>query len=582
MGYYFYYPLENKNCVARYAEFFETNLIKQETTGSIVDFDEIQSEDAQPSKNTSLHQHEVEHDTVEPQTDVIPIRRSARIPQEPERYSFYIDAKEHELGDHGEPPNYQAALSVHEFEKWLEAMNAEMQSMKDNQVWNLVDLPPNCKTVGSKWLFKKKTDMDGIIHTYKSRLVAKGFTQTYEVDYKEEFSPVANVKAIRILISITAYYDYDIWQIDVKTAFLNGHLNEDIYTVQPEGIWNKRFDEEIKKYGFTQNPDKPCVYKRASGSIIVFLILYVDDILLMGNNIPMLQDVKSWLGKCFAKKDLGEAACILGIKIYQDRSRRSIGLSQNAYTDKILKQFKMDTSKRGTIPMQPNVYLRKSQGPFTLAEVKRMKGIPYASAVGSIMYAVRCTRPDVALSRNLTSRYQQNPGESHWTAIKNILKYLRNTKDMFLVYGGDSTTELGVVDWKSSKQSTTTMSSMEAKYIAATEAAMKAIWIRKFIYGLDVVPNIDKPMDMYCDNTCAITIADEPGVQKGANHFRRKYHCIREVIQEGDIRILKVHTDNNLADPLTKPMPYTNMLSMLGALDLDQLVVSYRSVYFSI
>ncbi|GJZ33511.1 retrotransposon protein, putative, ty1-copia subclass [Tanacetum coccineum] len=328
MGYYFYYPLENKIFVARYVEFFETRLIKQEASGSTIDFDEIQSEDAQPSENTSLHQHEVKPDTVEPQTD------------------------EHELGDHGEPPNYRAALSDPESEKWLEAMNAEMQSMKDNQVWNLVDLPPN----------------------------SKGFTQTYEVDYDETFSPTADIKAIRILIAITAYYDYEIWQMDVKTAFLNGRLKEDVYMAR----------------------------------------------------------------KCFAMKDLGEAAYILGIKIYQDRSRRLIGLSQNAYINKTLKRFRMDTSKCGTIPMQPNVDLSNTQGPSTLAEVKRMKGIPYASAVGSIMYAVRCTRPDVAFSQNLTSRYQQNLGESYWTAVNNILKYLRNTKDMFLVYGGDSTTELGV------------------------------------------------------------------------------------------------------------------------------------------
>ncbi|GJR16017.1 retrotransposon protein, putative, ty1-copia subclass [Tanacetum coccineum] len=203
----------------------------------------------------------------------------------------------------------------------------------------------------------------------------------------------------------------------------------------------------------------------------------------------------------------------------------------------------MDTSKLGTIPMQPNVDLRKSQGPSTPAEVKRMKGVPYALAVGSIMYIVRY---------------------------------------MFLVYGGDSTTELGVtcytdaswetdqddlrsqtgfvfvmnggvVDWKSSKQSTIAMSSMEAEFIAA----MEAIWIHKFISGLGVVPSIDKPMDIGCDNTSAITIADEPGVQKGAKHIRRKYYFIRKVIQEGDIRILKVHTDNNLTDPLTKPMPCT-------------------------
>ncbi|GJZ53879.1 retrotransposon protein, putative, ty1-copia subclass [Tanacetum coccineum] len=290
--------------------------------------------------------------------------------------------KEHELGDHGKPSNYRVALSDPESKKWLEAMNAEMQSIKDNQ-----------------------------------------------------------------------------------TAFLNGHLNEDVYMVQPEGFvnpkhprrvyklqrsiyklkqasrsWNKRFDEEIKKYDFTLNPDEPCV---------------------------------------------GEATYILGIKIYRDRSRRLI-LSQNAYIDKILKRFKMDASKRITIPMQPNVDW------------------------SSMMYAVRCTRLDVAFSYNLTSRYQQMPGESHWTAVKNILKYLRNTKDMFLVYGGDSTTELSVTCYTDASW---------AEYIAASEAAMEAIWIHKFISRLGVVPDNDRPMDMYCDNTGAITIADEPCVQNGAKHF---------------------------------------------------------------
>ncbi|GJU81631.1 hypothetical protein Tco_1283996 [Tanacetum coccineum] len=134
MGYYFYYPLENKIFVTRYAEFFKTNLIKQEASGSTIYFDEIQREDAQPSENTSLHQHEVEHDVVDPQTDVIPVRRSVRIPQAPERYGFYIDAEEHELGDHEEPANYRAALLDPKSEKWLEAINTKMQSMKDNQV----------------------------------------------------------------------------------------------------------------------------------------------------------------------------------------------------------------------------------------------------------------------------------------------------------------------------------------------------------------------------------------------------------------------------------------------------------------
>ncbi|GJR18249.1 retrotransposon protein, putative, ty1-copia subclass [Tanacetum coccineum] len=257
--------------------------------------------------------------------------------------------------------------------------------------------------------------------------------------------------------------------MDVKTAFLNGYLDEDIYMVQPEGFvdpnhprkvcklqrsiyglkqasrsWNKRFHEEIKRFGFDQNLDEPCVYQKASGSNITFFILYVDDIIIMGNHIPSLQSVKDYLGKCFAIKDLGEEAFILGIKIYRDRSKRLIGLGQNAYMDKILKRYKMDNSKRGHIPMKERLDLNKTQGASTPKEVKRMQNVPYASVVGSIMYAVRCTRPDVAFAQNITSRFQQNPGELHWTAVKNILKYLRNTKDMFLVYGGNPEAELRV------------------------------------------------------------------------------------------------------------------------------------------
>ncbi|GJZ87781.1 retrotransposon protein, putative, ty1-copia subclass [Tanacetum coccineum] len=316
MGYYFYFPPENKIVVARYADFFEKNHITQEVSKRAMDLEEIQDEDTSPSEITSEIPIEIE------------------------------EAEEHSLGDFNEPTSYKTVMLDSESNKWIDAMNAEIQSMMGNIVWVLVDLSPGCKTVRSKWIFKKKTDMDGIVHTYKARLVAKGYTQLYGVDYEETFSPVADIRAIRILISIAAYYDYEIWQMDVKTAFLNGYLDEDIYMVQPEGFvdpnhprkvcklqrsiyglkqasrsWNKRFDEEIKRFGFAQNLDEPCVYQKASRSNVTFLILYVDDIIIMGNHIPSLQSVKDYLGKCFTMKDLGEAAFILGIKIFRDRSK---------------------------------------------------------------------------------------------------------------------------------------------------------------------------------------------------------------------------------------------------------------------
>ncbi|GJZ96631.1 retrotransposon protein, putative, ty1-copia subclass [Tanacetum coccineum] len=526
-------------------------LVKRDTPDklqqrSVKYLEEIQDEDTSPSEITSEIPMKVKG-FEPPQEEMIPIRR-----------------------DLNEPTSYKAAMLDSESNKWIDAMNTEIQSMINNKVWVLVDLPPNYKNVGSKWVFKKITDMDGIVHTYKARLVAKGYTQLYGVDYEETFSPVTDIKAIRILISIAAFYDYEIWQMDVKTAFLNGYLDKDIYMVQLEGFvdpkhprkvcklqrsiyglkqasrsWNKRFDEEIKRFGFAQNLDEPCVYQKASGSNVTLLILYVDDIIIMGNHIPSLQSVKDYLGKCFAMKDLGEAVFILGIKIYRDRSKRLIGLGQKAYMDKILKRYKMDNSKRGHIPMQERLDLNKTQGASTPKE---------------------------------------NPGESHWTAVKNILKYLRNTKDIFLVYSGNPEDELQVdcycdarfetnrddtksetgyvfilngdaVDWKSSKQSTTAMSATESEYKAALEVAMKAVWIRKFISGLDIEPIINELIKMFCDNSAALHFANEPRVQRGARHYHRRYHYVRESIALGEIKFLKVHTDDNLADPFTNALP---------------------------
>ncbi|WVZ71522.1 hypothetical protein U9M48_020098 [Paspalum notatum var. saurae] len=202
-------------------------------------------------------------------------------------------------------------------------MRSELKFMADNQ---------------------KKIDADGNVHIYKARLVAKGFRQIQGVDYDETFSPVAMLKSIRIFLAIAAYHDYE-------NAGKVCKLLKSIYGLkQASRSWNLHFNEVVKGFGFIKNVEEPYVYKKVSGSALIFLVLYVDDILLIGNDIPMLEAVKDSLRKSFSMKDLGEAAYILGIKIYRDRSKRLIGLSQSMYIDKVLKRFNMHDSKKGFCP----------------------------------------------------------------------------------------------------------------------------------------------------------------------------------------------------------------------------------------
>jgi hypothetical protein len=262
--------------------------------------------------------------------------------------------------------------------------------------------------------------------------------------------------------------------MDIKTAFLNRNLTEDVYMTQPKGYltedvymtqpkgfvdhkyagkicklqksiyelkqvsqrWNLHFDEVVKGFGFIKNVEEPCVYKKVSGSTLVFLVLYVDDILLIRNDISMMGVVKSSLRKSFSINDLGEVAHILGIKIYRDRSKRLIRLRQDAYIDKILNRFNMQDSKKGFLLMLHGITLNKEQCPTDPDEQERMIAISYASAIRSIMYAMIYTRSNVFYALSATSRYQSNYGDAHWMIIKNILKYLRRTNEAFLVFGG--------------------------------------------------------------------------------------------------------------------------------------------------
>ncbi|KAJ9545146.1 hypothetical protein OSB04_024853 [Centaurea solstitialis] len=233
VGYYFYNPEDNKVFVARNGKFLEEKFLSSGNTREDVDLQVVDGDNTTPTVEP-----EIQHENVGPQSEPIEevqtqdLRRSTRVRQEPDRYLGFLVSQVG--GDLNEPTSYGEAVSGSESEQWQEAMKAEMQSMYDNQVWELADLPQHCRAVGRKWVFKKKTDMDENVHTFKARLVAKGFTQTHGIDYDETFSPVAMLKSIRILMAISAYFNYKIWQMNVKTAFLNGKLTEDVYMEQPE------------------------------------------------------------------------------------------------------------------------------------------------------------------------------------------------------------------------------------------------------------------------------------------------------------------------------------------------------------
>ena len=330
-------------------------------------------------------------------------------------------------------------------------------------------------------------------------------------------------------------------------------------------------------------------------------MLYVDDILLIGNDIGLLSDVKKWLVEKYQMKDLGQASYVLGIQIIRDRKNKLLALSQASYIDKVLARFSMQNSKKGQLPTRHGIVFSKEQCPTTPQEEEDMRRVPYSSVVGSLNYSMLCTRPDICYAIGIVSHYQSNPGLVHWIAVKHILKYLRRMRNYMLIYSGADLNPIGYTDsdfmsdkdsrkstsgsvftlgggavvWRSVKQSSIADSTMEAEYIAACEAAKEAVWLKKFFTDLEVVPNMDKPIVLYCDNSGAVANSKEPRCHKRGKHIERKYHLIREIVHRGDVAVMKIASQDNLADSFTKTLPaksFEGHLSGMGLKDMSHML----------
>ena len=332
-------------------------------------------------------------------------------------------------------------------------------------------------------------------------------------------------------------------------------LKKSIYGLkQASRQWYIKFDNVIRKFGFTENKRDDCIYIKIKGSKFIILVLYVDDILLASSNKNMLQETKGFLSSNFDMQDLGEASYVLGIDIHRDRSKGFLGLSQTQYIKKVLEKYNMSECSPTAAPIVNGDKFGDYQCPKTKMQSDRMKCIPYASAVGSLMYAQVCTHPDLAYITGMLDRFQSNPGTDHWKAVKKVLHYLQGTKHYELMYKKYDSLEVigysdadhagcvdgrrstsgyvvtlagGAISWKSCKQSIATGSTMHAEFLACYEAIGQAVWLKNFIPRLKVVDSISKPITIHCDNKVAVFLSSNKS-SGAAKHIDIKYFVVKD------------------------------------------------------
>jgi hypothetical protein len=340
--------------------------------------------------------------------------------------------------------------------------------------------------------------------------------------------------------------------------------------------WYLKFDRFMTEQGYSRCHSDHCVYfKRLENGSYIILLLYVDDMLVAGSNMQDINVLKKKLANSFVMKDLGAAKKILGMRITRDKKNHKLTLSQGEYIEKVLERFRMQNEKPVSTPLANHFKLTKEMCPKTQEEIEYMSRVPYSSTIGSLMYAMVCTRPDIAHAVGVVSRYMNNPGKEHWEVVKWILRYLRGTSTHALCFGGSNIVLQGYVDsdmagdkdsrrsttgyvftvggttisWISKLQKVVALSTMEVEYVVATEASKEMIWLQRFMEELGKKQENNR---LYCDSQSAIHLAKNSTFHSNTKHIQLRYHFIRSILEDGQLKLEKIHTSQNPADMLTK------------------------------
>nr|GEY03635.1 zinc finger, CCHC-type [Tanacetum cinerariifolium] len=420
--------------------------------------------------------------------------------------------------DDEDPKTLSEAMASRDVAFWKEAIQSKIDSIMQNDTWKLTDLPPGCKALGCKWILKRKMKVNGSIDKYKSRLVIQGFRQKEGIDFFDTYAPVARISTIRLLLALAAIYDLVIHQMDVKTAFLNDDLDEEIYMKHPEGFvmpeheskvcklkkslyglkqapkqWHQKIDDVVLSNGFSLNQADKCVYSKFDASSKgVIICLYMDDMLIFSTDKDQVNKIKEFLSSKFDIKYIGEAELILGIRI-----------------------------KRGN--NDPTVKFRHNKRTLVCQ-------LKYSRAIGCLMYAMISTRIDVAFDVGKLSRYTKNSSALHWQALGRVFLYLKGTMDYGLTYSGypsviegysdanwinnmkdhSSTSGWvfllggGAISWASMKQTCITSSTMESEFVALAAAGNEAEWLRSLVYEIPLWPKPISTVSIRCDSAATL------------------------------------------------------------------------------